>query len=131
MRLASTPMASGVSCFPVQQRSSRMKESASPAAGIVARQVRAEVRIAASCQRIARSRTLRRMWRSRQLRIAGGAEARTIRDRVRAALGDGTLSRFDGARVWAGYGTEHPCHVCGEVIRRRDIEHEVVETGGP
>src|SRR5262245_2500291 len=99
--------------------------------GTTVRRLRAEAIATKTARRIARSRELVRMWRQQRPCIAGGADERTIRDRVRAALRDGTLGRVGRARVWAGYGTEHPCHVCGNVIRARDIEHEVVDTGGP
>src|SRR5262245_65518447 len=57
-------------------------------------------------------------WQAELAAFKPGAPARrTVPDRVRDALRDGTLTRVEGVRTWVGYGTEHPCHVCGEVIR--------------
>src|SRR5262245_35625468 len=36
-----------------------------------------------------------------------------------------------GVRTWVGLGTDHPCHVCGDVIHDRQFEHEIVDSDGP
>jgi hypothetical protein len=48
-----------------------------------------------------------------------------LRNRIRLALQEGFLTRLNSPKSRAGYGTGRPCRVCGEVIRRRDIEYEI------
>jgi len=94
------------------------------------RQARGADRVADSLVRIARGRYLVRTWRRRHPLLTGAADGPTLRSRVRARLQDGTLVPIDGAVSWpTGYGSGRPCQACGEAILRRDLEHEVVETG--
>jgi hypothetical protein len=89
-------------------------------------------RIARSLARIAHGRELVRMWRHRHPVMAGAGDSPTVRSRVRAALHEGALGPIEKAVSWpTGYGSGRSCHACGEVIRRRDLEHEVVAADLP
>ena len=91
---------------------------------------RAAVRAAghpdSSLPRIPRGHERMTPRRRRHPRIAGGAGERTIRDRVRAALTDGSLAPIDKISTWVGFGIDIPCRVCDELISRHQIEQEII-----
>jgi hypothetical protein len=49
----------------------------------------------------------------------------TIRDKVLAAVHDGTLPDCSPQRTWGGQGSGASCAICGELISRDEVEFEL------
>ncbi len=66
------------------------------------------------------------------LRIAGGSDtadaSASVRRTVRILLASGALRPLRGRVTWGGYGgygSGHPCCVCGRPVGRSEVEYEV------
>jgi len=52
-------------------------------------------------------------------------DSEQLREQVRTRIASGALPQTVGARVYAGYGNNQTCDVCGQPISRSQILYEV------
>lgn len=55
----------------------------------------------------------------------GPERPETLREQVRAMIAAGELPRDASARLFAGYGADQTCVVCGQSISRTQVVYEV------